>query len=105
MSGKEHIESWSTGAPQKRRRVSRGPITEPFLWRWSDAELDSLERAADAQLLRTRDVWSRTYEDAERERLTRRINGLADLIEKCRHIRRERSQEPAEPPKPPDSPA
>lgn len=88
----------SAGKP----RAMGGPAAEPFLYRWSDAELESLKNGANQQLLRTRDVWSHTTEDGERARLTRRIGSLADLVLKIEHLQRERAKASPEGPKPPE---
>lgn len=85
-------------------RPMGGPGADPFLWRWSDDELVKLKHAANQQLLRTRDVWARTNGDDERDRLNRRINGLADLVLKIEHLQRERAKEALGGEKPPDSP-
>ena len=85
-----------------RPRAPKSPEAEPFLYRWSDAELENLKRGANQQLLRTRDVWSHTTEDAERDRLTRRVNSLADLVLKIEHLQRERANASLEGPKPPE---
>jgi len=84
-------------------RAPKPPVAEPFLYRWSDAELEHLKRGANQQLLRTRDVWSHTTEDDERYRLTRRINSLAELVLKIEHLQRERAKASPAEPKPPDS--
>ena len=91
----------SAGKP----RGMTGPTAEPFLYRWSDAELEALKRGANAQLVRTREVWSATNEDAERDRLNRRISSLADLVLKINHLQLERAKATREAEKPPESPA
>jgi hypothetical protein len=93
-----------SGQPS-RRRTPQPPLAEPFLWRWSDDELESLKKGAKAQLIRQREVWSATNSDDERARLKRRIESLADLVLKIEHLQRERAKATRAAEKTPDSPA